>query len=509
MSHYLSVEGPVGFWDFKNIAASIALTSAFTNPLARAGGNEASEKPHKSTDSSVMMAKFARFGDVTIYNPGVKKPTALFIFLSGDGGWNSGVVDMARAIAAKDAIVAGVSVPAYMKAIKATKSKCHYPAGDLESLSHFIQKKLDLKSYIKPVLVGYSSGATLAYATMVQAPEGSYEGAITLGFCPDFIVDRPLCKGGGLESVKRKDGKSIDFLPADISPSRWFILNGMNDQVCKIDEQRAFITKIPTAALIELPKVGHGFGVTKNWLPQFIQSANEFKKPAESRAAFIPEGDLADLPIIETDAADKSSKYFAVILSGDGGWAGIDRALSVQLRDDGIKSVGLDSLRYFWQEKTPEVLSRDLTKIAKFYSKKWGLNKILWIGYSFGADVLPFAISRFSQDILTMTDGAVYVGPSTNATFEFHVTDWLDSSSQDGENVPKEIAKLDADVPQLCIFADEEKESPCRIIKGKNFTAKPLSGGHHFGGDYDALANLIEDFADAVATRPSGINHGR
>ena len=29
--------------------------------------------------------------------------------------------------------------------------------------------------YITPILVGYSSGATLAYATLVQAPVGTFQ----------------------------------------------------------------------------------------------------------------------------------------------------------------------------------------------------------------------------------------------------------------------------------------------------------------------------------------------
>ena len=481
----------MAFWDFRRLL----MVAGLSIPWSVLGATGKEKHKESVVDASTIKLKFGRFGDVTIYNSDVKAPTGLFVFLSGDGGWNSGVVDMAKSIAAKDAIVVGVSVPSYMKALKTTKGKCYYPAGDLESLSHFVQKKLDLKSYVKPVLVGYSSGATLAYATVAQAPEGSYDGAITLGFCPDLIVDRPFCRGGGLESVKHVGGKGIDFLPKDITPSRWTILNGVNDKVCKVEEQRTFIAKIPTAKLVELQKVGHGFGNPKNWLPQLMEAANEFKKAPTPPIETDHSIDLGDLPLIETEVAGAPGKYFAMILSGDGGWAGLDRALSLQLRDDGIKSVGLDSLKYFWQEKSPEILTKDLTKIAEYYSKKWHISKIVWIGYSFGADVLPFALSRLQGSTKDMTAAAVYLGPSKNATFEFHISDWLDASSDGGENVPKEIMKLASTVPQICIYGDEEHDSPCSSIKGNKFVAKPLSGGHHFGGDYDALAKIIEEFA--------------
>ncbi|HEX2641565.1 MAG TPA: virulence factor family protein, partial [Thermoanaerobaculia bacterium] len=38
---------------------------------------------------------FGRFGKVTLYRP-ASQPRHVVLFLSGDGGWNQGVVDMAR-----------------------------------------------------------------------------------------------------------------------------------------------------------------------------------------------------------------------------------------------------------------------------------------------------------------------------------------------------------------------------------------------------------------------------
>ena len=38
---------------------------------------------------------YGRFGETTIYRP-VAKPTGVTLFISGDGGWILGVVDMAR-----------------------------------------------------------------------------------------------------------------------------------------------------------------------------------------------------------------------------------------------------------------------------------------------------------------------------------------------------------------------------------------------------------------------------
>lgn len=146
------------------------------------------------------------FGKVTIYKPKTS-PNAVVLFISGDGGWNSGVVDMAKNIVGQGALVAGIDIQHYYKQIKKEKLKCYYPAGDFEELSSMLQKKLKMKQYFKPILVRYSSGATLVYGMLAQAPANTFSGAIALGFCPDIETDKTLCDGLGLTSHVLTEGK--------------------------------------------------------------------------------------------------------------------------------------------------------------------------------------------------------------------------------------------------------------------------------------------------------------
>ena len=83
-----------------------------------------------------------------------------------------------------------------------------------EDLSHFIQKTLGLPGYVRPLLIGYSSGATLVSAALVQSPAGTFLGAVSMGICPDLPVSKPFCKGSGLAMEKNPKGKDIRFLPA-------------------------------------------------------------------------------------------------------------------------------------------------------------------------------------------------------------------------------------------------------------------------------------------------------
>jgi type IV secretory pathway VirJ component len=43
----------------------------------------------------------------------------------------------------------------------------------------------------------------------------------------------------------------------------------------------------------------------------------------------------------------------------------------------------------------------------------------------------------------------------------------------------------------LCLYGVDEKDSLCPQLAPAHARAVPLTGGHHFGGDYDALAKRI------------------
>jgi type IV secretory pathway VirJ component len=81
---------------------------------------------------------------------------------------------MARELSSLDVLVAVIDINRYLKSLKNSKDACSYPAADFEALSKYIQKKLNFPRYKVPVLVGYSSGATLVYAILAQAPPNTF-----------------------------------------------------------------------------------------------------------------------------------------------------------------------------------------------------------------------------------------------------------------------------------------------------------------------------------------------
>jgi len=211
------------------------------------------------------------FGTVTLYHS-TPTPPHVAIFISGDGGWNLGVVDMARELQGMDALVIGVDIRHYMKATTggtASPDKCFDPGTDFAELGRIVEKRLGYGRHVPPVLVGYSSGATLVYAALVQAPPHTYTGALSLGFCPDLIVNHAICKGNGLTWEHDPHHKGVDFLPTQSLEDPWIAFQGDIDQICTPEDTRTYLKQVENGELVWLHKVGHGFSVPKNWMRQF------------------------------------------------------------------------------------------------------------------------------------------------------------------------------------------------------------------------------------------------
>jgi type IV secretory pathway VirJ component len=433
-----------------------------------------------------------RFGTVTVYQPN-GPARSIVLFVSGDGGWHLGVTGMAQHLTEQGAIVVGIDVRHYLAAIGAAQQSCVSLAADFELLSHDVQKKLALPRYLAPVLAGYSSGATVVYAVLAQAPAGTFTGAISFGFCADQdFRSKPLCPGNGLRYSVNHRG---DFVlePQPKLEDRWVAMQGQVDQVCPADGVDAFAARIPTAEVQRLPKVGHGFGVERNWLPQLRDSFARLQvvsTPVEAPQATQPTpASLSALPLIEVPATGNApaADSFAIMISGDGGWAGLDRGIAKSFAARGIPVVGLDSLRYFWSEKTPDATARDLAAIIQQYQQRWHRGVVHLLGYSFGADVLPFLVNRLPAALAASVRSVTMVAPSGSATFEIHVSNWIPGVTTPGLPLPPEIARMAS--PPLCIHGAGETDTPCGALP-REYSVE-IGNGHHLGGDADGIVTRV------------------
>jgi type IV secretory pathway VirJ component len=177
----------------------------------------------------------------------------------------------------------------------------------------------------------------------------------------------------------------------------------------------------------------------------------------------------------------------AVLITGDGGWAGFDQNIAGKLAANGVAVVGLNSLKYFWTARTPIGASRDLAQILGHYLIAWKKEKAMLIGYSLGADVLPFMVARLPADIRQRIALIALLAPSRQTAFEFHLSDWIGGSAgKEQYATGPEVSKL-TELPLLCFYGKEENESLCRAPLPPKAAVIPMPGGHHLSGDADFI----------------------
>ena len=464
-------------------AAPSASASAPSAPSASAG---------LSVGVTQQTLSHGRFKNLAVYSPH-PTPRGAVLLLSGADGWTASMAALATRLAEQGALVVGIDTTQFNAALDADGADCVFPDGDLENLSHFVQAYYHLPTYLSPILAGYSLGATLAYATLVQSPTNTFAGAVSLGFCPGYPLQKHLCKGSGIGFIPRAGG-GVDFLPAKQLGNPWVVLQGADapgvapahgePQACEAASVTPFVAQVANARVIAVTtplvwSAAHGSAFDS------LLSRN-----APASTATAPDA-LKDLPIIAVaaEAGAKASDVFAIMLSGDGGWAGLDKDVASALTADGIPVVGLDSLRYFWSARTPEGLGADLDRMIRYYAAQLGKPRVMLIGYSQGADVLPFAVNRLPPSSHGQVALTAVMGMSEHALFEFHMSSWISDDNSGPATMP-EVERITG-MKILCIYGEDETDSLCPKLDPHKATVVKLKGGHHFDGNYAALAQTI------------------
>jgi type IV secretory pathway VirJ component len=467
---------------------------------------------HTASAAIADSISYGPFGKIMLYHP-AKAPTSVALFVSGDGGWGMGIVKMAKNIADQGALVLGIDANSYKKSFARQASGCLYPASDFENLSLMIQKKYKFPVYLKPVLVGYSYGATLIYGILAQAPANTFKGAIALGFCPDIQIVKPLCKGTALtwHTLKGKQNYYLEKTTRLTAP--FIVLNGFKDLDCVYAATSEFLKDMPMAELVTLPQVGHGFAVSARWAPQLnaaykkIADAPSFTQMKADQNALLKSQKLVpmpgNLPLTLIPSAQKNELPMVFFISGDGGWTSFDQTLSETMASRGMPVVGMDAQKYFWKEKTPEQSAADINKAIAHYMKQWDKKSFILMGFSFGASVVPFVANRLSPDIQNNIGAVIALSPDEKADFEIHITDMLNFGSNQGDySVLSELLKIKQMRP-VCVFGKDEDNDVRDKLTREGIKTITLAGGHHYNNNYVGLtAILLESISQNTQNRP-------
>lgn len=216
-----------------------------------------------------------------------------------------------------------------------------------------------------------------------------------------------------------------------------------------------------------------------------ITSATAPEEQCDGRA------DVDDLPLVELLATHPQSGPFAIMLTGDGGWRRLDARVSDRLCADGVPVVGFLTPDFFLRRRTAEESACALERVIRFYRLHWQLHKVILIGYSRGADILPFMISRLPVDVHESISVIALLGLERTIDFKFHPS-WIPFYHPKEPQFPvtPEVERLQG-FRILCFYGEKEKDSLCPVLDPRLATAIREPGSHHFAGNYRAIAESI------------------
>jgi type IV secretory pathway VirJ component len=142
-----------------------------------------------------------------------------------------------------------------------------------------------------------------------------------------------------------------------------------------------------------------------------------------------PAPTVSDLPVFELRSA-VPSETLAIVLSGDGGWADIDREVGRTLSARGVDVVGFDDRAYLkGGHRSPDGTGSDVARVAEHYMQQWSDRRLVLVGYSRGAAFAPFIATRLPSDLRQRLALVAMLGLPEHAGFKYHFSDLWSSRS--------------------------------------------------------------------------------
>ena len=419
--------------------------------------------------------QYGLFGTVTLTQPAGTPRRSVLLF-SDRGGLDAASRAYAQGLAQAGSFVVTVDLDAYLQQLESLPDACSFPAGHVEEMAHWMERHVNLPRYQPPYVIGLGAGADFAYATSVQAPSGTFAGVATLGYDFGFRLPRAFCAGdAGVATAP--DGKTFRIVPVKTMPLPWLAqpfapgarVNGFIGSMAReLDLERA-----------ATPDDGFALATGLDHLN------------ARQADVVATDDSLSDLPLTEIPPQGASDHRIAIMLTGDGGWAGLDKGVAAVLSQRGVRVIGLSSLEFFWHRKDAAQITEAVSRIIAHYSARYPDARFVLIGYSFGASLVPVVANRLPETQRSRVSGGVMISPDDAAVFEIHVGDWFGNTAHsDALPLAPEVAH--AKVPLVCVYGSGESDEWCpAAAKLGPMKLVQMPGGHHYDGDYDKLGAAI------------------
>jgi type IV secretory pathway VirJ component len=458
-------------WLFAEVGASLQ-PGAATSP--EHGAAVTAPQPRSET------LEYGLFGTLHLTRPAAEAGARTVLVFSDRDGWSARQDHLSSALADRGAFVVGIDLASYLAKLAGLSAKCSYPAGHVEEVAHWIERHEGFATYTYPLVVGDGAGATFAYALVAQAPAGTFAGLVTLGWDSTLRFSKPFCAGdAGAMTVA--DGATFRVVPVARLPAFW-----LPEPFAPGARRSGLLGDLAPAAAIlrELPPF-HANEAGGDVAGAFVR----WRRMEESARVALPD-DVADLPLTDIAPTHGDTHRVAIIMTGDGGWAGLDRGVADALTAHGVRVIGFSSLKFFWHKQTPAATAAAIARVIAHYGKADPGARFVLIGYSFGASLVPVVANRLPAEALARVDGGVMISPDDAAVFEIHVGDWFGSTHHD-DALPIGPEMAASKVPLVCVHGSDESDSFCLKPQPANVRVVQLPGAHHYNGDYAALGALI------------------
>lgn len=422
----------------------------------------------------------AALGRVRIYPAWLAERGFVFLF-SGAAGWDAEDAAAARTLARRGQRVIGIDAPTLLAKAGHKDAGCLYLPGVLEGYSEAAQRRDGSGLYREPVIVGRGAGATLVYQALVQAPVLAFSGGVMLDAVPELDFNGEFCDQTAAQRASDRYTVSVAKIAAGIPAL--FLANGAGSA-----ESAAFMNAI-SAGHLASGDAAHGDGESLG--ARYAAACVEL-------AARVSPRPLADLPLVELPAAANSNGPFAILYSGDGGWRDLDRSLADVLAGRGMPVVGVDLLHYYWKPRSPAQAGSDLARIITYYQGAWRRRQVVLIGFSLGANVLPFLVNRLPPAQRAAVRLISLLSAERATAFEVDPKNWLGLPTRGGMTpIGPELQRLPRSLVQ-CVYGEAEAaESLCTTPAARGTRVLRKSGDHHFDYDYERLADDILSAAKA------------
>ncbi|HMY39695.1 MAG TPA: AcvB/VirJ family lysyl-phosphatidylglycerol hydrolase, partial [Marinagarivorans sp.] len=383
---------------------------------------------------------------------------------------------LARRWADKGYLVSVID-PGFLKG----QSACADLASPIAQLQHFIEQRYPQLAGLLPLVMGRGEAAALSFIALAQAPAKSFHSAIAVDFCPARALAQTFCPQrawSGQPGVMAAPSQALGA-NAYVFQTPRLAASG----TCDLVASEQYLQAVPSV------KLSQAQGGADDWLE--VDALLNWLDPRLTSQALSAQND-DDSPVVEVPAqSTQSADYFVLFLTGDGGWAQLDKELAQHFSAQGINVLGFDSLSYFWRKRSPEETAADISALISSYQNKWQKKQVVLLGYSFGADVLPYVAANLPKEQQAAVKHLVLLGLSQFAHFEFYLTNWLSSETKASPFATQDALKSIPAIAGLCVQGAEDDESICSQLQQPNIKSVTLPGDHHYDEDYDSLARII------------------